>query len=195
MRYVMSNELDSGYRTRHRQLRDMPEKEFKLHFQHTKKMHEFRWGVDEKNNDRFGEADVNTTLASSVSSKARSPPRLQAHRMSDKLDFAYRTPHRQLRDMSGKEFELLFYWDIGRRDGGGSGEADANITLARFLQRQSFTVSDYFLIASIGNAVALFITSFKEQEQPPCAGNVCRITGFGRSRCKHHPRYFSFQEQ
>lgn len=30
--------------------------------------------------------------------------------------------------------------------------------IPRFLHRQSFTVSDCFLIASIGNAVALFIT-------------------------------------
>ena len=59
---IMEDELDLGYRTTHRQLRDMSEKEFKLHFQHTKKMHKHHW--EKHNNIKSGEADANITLAS-----------------------------------------------------------------------------------------------------------------------------------
>jgi hypothetical protein len=59
---IMEDELDVGYRTTHLQLRDMSEKEFKLHFQNTKKMHKHHW--EKKNNIMSCEADANITLAS-----------------------------------------------------------------------------------------------------------------------------------
>ena len=59
---IMEDELDLGYRTTHRQLRDMSEKEFQLRFQHTKKMHKHHW--EKYNNIKSGEADANITLTS-----------------------------------------------------------------------------------------------------------------------------------
>jgi hypothetical protein len=59
---IMEDELDLAYRTTHRQLRDMSENEFKLHFQNTKKMHKHHW--EKKNDIRSCEADANITLAS-----------------------------------------------------------------------------------------------------------------------------------
>jgi hypothetical protein len=59
---IMENELDLAYRTTHRQLRDMSENEFKLHFQNTKKMHKHHW--EKENNIVSCEADANITLAS-----------------------------------------------------------------------------------------------------------------------------------
>lgn len=60
---IMEDELDVAYRTTYRQLRDMSEKEFKLHFQHTKKMHKIQWDIERKNYHKSGEADANITLA------------------------------------------------------------------------------------------------------------------------------------
>ena len=48
---------------------DVSKKDFKMHFQHAKKMHELK--LDEKNLDRFGEDDANIALASSVGWKSR----------------------------------------------------------------------------------------------------------------------------
>ena len=59
-----------------------------------------------------------------------------------------RTTHRQLRDMSEKEFKLRFHRHIGRRDGSGFWRgrgADENITLA---------------------------SSQEQEQQAPCAGRV-----------------------
>jgi hypothetical protein len=58
----MEEELDLAYRMTHRQLRDMSEKEFELHFQHTRKMHKIH--RDKKINNRSDAANANITLAS-----------------------------------------------------------------------------------------------------------------------------------
>ncbi|KAG9205159.1 hypothetical protein G6514_008736 [Epicoccum nigrum] len=58
---IMEEELDLAYRTTHCQLRDMSDKEFELHFQHTRKMHKIHW--DKKINNRSDAANANITLA------------------------------------------------------------------------------------------------------------------------------------
>lgn len=142
----------------HRQLCNLSEKEVEHHFQHTKKMPssppaatgetDLKQEPATDDHDVFAafankalhkEEDAETKQApSDVNSPVEQVPIHKILSVSWRTNWTWRnvrTTHRQLRDMSEKEFNLHFHWDVGRRDVGGTvaglaDGADENITLA-----------------------------------------------------------------